>query len=152
MEFYNYTNARQIRDLTRECEANFCLNQIAERYNGKIEAIHYDYIYEVGNSLVDFKTVCKYQYAEILKKQCDVPELVIKELMDIIKKEDSLFFFLVDFPKGQFRKCADEIFNCVKRLGYVSITLDDYNRSGRDIWGSYGFSGNYLTDGRIKIL
>ena len=148
----SYTNSRPIYNTAKSAAADAALLPICVEFSGVIETRVKEYIFEVGHSSTDCRAVTAEEYLAEIYATGLCKELIEKEIEDIEILNNGIYLFLVDFPKGQFRKASERVFATIKGLGYSKVIIDDYNRSGKDIWGTYGFSGNYLDDERIKHL
>lgn len=147
-----YTNARPIFNKEKAAIADAALMPLCVEAQGVIETKVLEFVYEVGRSALQCKLVSLDEYVAEMTKRDYCRDLIAKELMDIDLHDKAIYFHLVDFPKGHFREVADRIFDVIKHLGYDKILIDDYNRSGRDVWGKYGFGGKYLDNLRVKYL
>lgn len=147
-----YTNARPIYDKDAAAVADAALMPLCVEGGGVIETKVRGFVFEVGKSALDCKLVSLEEYMGEMTKRHYCRDLIAKELMDIDLHDKAIYFHLVDFPKGHFREVADRVFDTIKHLGYNKILVDDRNRSGRDVWGKYGFCGKYLDDLRVKYL
>ena len=147
-----YTNARPIYDKEAEAIADAALLPICARVEGVIETKVRGFLFEVGKSALCCKLVSADEYMGEMVKRNYCRDLIAKEMMDIDLHHRAIYFHLVDFPKGHFKEVSDDVFNTIKQLGYNKILIDDYNRSGRDVWSRYGFSGKYLDNLRVKYL
>ncbi|CAB4129775.1 hypothetical protein UFOVP116_111 [uncultured Caudovirales phage] len=147
-----FSNSRLVYNEEKAAIADAALMPICVEFSGMIETRVKEYIFEVGNSATDFKEVSAEEYIAEISTKGFCKELIDKEIEDIEILKNGIYLFLVDFPKGKFRKASERVFATIKGLGYSKVIIDDYNRSGKDIWGTYGFSGKYLDDERIKTL
>jgi hypothetical protein len=147
-----YTNARPIYNKSAAAVADSALMPLCVEGGGLIETKVKEFVFEVGRSALDCKLVSLEEYMGEMTKRRYCRDLIAKELMEIDLHERAIYFHLVDFPKGHFREVSERIFEVIKGLGYSKILVDDYNRSGKDIWGKYGFSGKYLDNLRVKHL
>ena len=147
-----YTNARPVYDKDAAAVADAALMPLCVEYGGVIETKVRGFVFEVGKSALNCKLVSLEEYMGEMTKRHYCRDLIAKELMDIDMHDRAIYFHLVDFPKGQFRAISDRVFEVIKDLGYSKILIDDYNRSGKDIWGKYGFTGKYLDNLRVKYL
>lgn len=147
-----YTNARPVYNKVAAALADSTLMPLCVEGGGLIETKVREFVFEVGKSALDCKTVSLEEYMAVMTRFKYCRDLVAKELMDIDLHDKAIYFHLVDFPKGQFKEVADRVFDTIKHLGYTKILIDDRNRSGRDVWGKYGFTGKYLDNLRVKYL
>ena len=147
-----YTNARPVYDKDAAAVADAALMPLCVEYGGVIETKVRGFVFEVGKSALNCKLVSLEEYMGEMTKRRYCRDLIAKELMDIDMHDRAIYFHLVDFPKGQFYKASEKVFEVIKSLGYDKILVDDYNRSGKDIWSKYGFSGKYLDNLRVKHL
>ena len=147
-----YTNARQIYNTAKSTAADSALLQVCVEFSGLIETQVKEFAFEVGTSALDCEVVTAEEYLEEISTAKICPELFNKELAEIELLNNAIYFYVVDFPPGKFKKAASRIFAIIKNLGYDKIIINDTNRTGQDIWSSYGFSGAYLDNVRIKIL
>ena len=147
-----YTNARPIFDKDAAAVADAALMPLCVEGGGVIETKVRGFVYEVGKSALNCELVSLEQYMGEMTKRRYCRDLIAKELMDIDMHDKAIYFHLVDFPKGQFRAVADRVFELLRDLGYEKVLVDDYNRTGKDAWGKYGFSGSYLDNLRVKHL
>lgn len=148
----SYTNARPVFNKDKAAVADATLMPICVEFGGVIETKVLEFVYEVGKSALNCKLVSLDEYFNEMTKRRYCRDLLAKEMMDIDLHDKAIYFHLVDFPKGQFYKASERVFDTIKSLGYDKVLIDDYNRSGRDIWGKYGFSGKYLDNLRVKHL
>lgn len=148
----SYTNARPIYDKEAAAIADAALLPLCVGVGGLIETKVRVFLFEVGKSALNCKLVSADEYMGEMVKRNYCRDLIAKEMMDIDLHHKAIYFHLVDFPKGHFKEIADRVFKTIKQLGYDKILVDDYNRSGRDVWSKYGFSGKYLDNLRVKYL
>jgi hypothetical protein len=147
-----YTNARPVYNKSAAAVADSALMPLCVEGGGLIETKVKEFVYEVGKSALDCKLVSLEEYMGEMTKRRYCRDLIAKELMEIDLHDRAIYFHLVDFPKGHFKEVSERIFEVIKGLGYSKILVDDRNRSGRDVWGKYGFSGKYLDNLRVKHL
>jgi hypothetical protein len=147
-----YTNARPIYNKEKAAIADVALMPLCIEGGGVIETKVREFVFEVGKSALNCKLVSLEEYMAEMTRRRYCRDLIAKELMDIDLHDGAIYFHLVDFPKGRFWEIADRVFDTIKSLGYNKILVDDYNRSGRDVWGKYDFSGKYLDNLRVKYL
>lgn len=147
-----YTNARPVFDKDAAAVADAALLQLCVEGGGVIETKVRGFVFEVGKSALNCKLVSLEQYMGEMVKRSYCRDLIAKELMDIDMHDKAIYFHLVDFPKGRFNAISAHVFELIKDLGYNKILVDDYSRSGRDVWGRYGFTGKYLDNLRVKYL
>lgn len=147
-----YTNARPVYNKAAAAVADSALMPLCVEGGGLIETKVLEFAYEVGKSALDCRLVSLEKYMGEMTKRRYCRDLIAKELMEIDLHEGSIYFHLIDFPKGHFKEVAERVFDTIRHLGYKKILIDDRNRSGRDVWGRYGFSGKYLDNLRVKHL
>ena len=148
----SYTNARPLFDKEQAAVADAALMPLCVEFGGLIETKVRYFVYEIGKSALKCDLVPLEQYVGEMTKRSYCRDLIAKELMDIDMHDKAIYFHLVDFPKGQFYKASERVFEVIKGLGYEKILVDDYNRSGKDVWSKYGFTGCYLDNLRVKHL
>ena len=147
-----YTNARPIFDKDAAAVADAALMPLCVEGGGVIETKVRGFVFEVGKSALNCKLVSLEDYMGEMTKRQYCRDLIAKELMDIDMHDKAIYFHLVDFPKGRFNAISAQVFELIKDLGYNKILVDDYSRSGRDVWSRYGFTGKYLDNLRVKYL
>lgn len=125
---------------------------VCVKFSGLVETSVRELIFEIGVSALASELVTAEEYIAEISTRGHCAELISKELSDIALYHNSIQFSLVEFPRGNFYKAHTEIFSIVRKLGYENIIIDDYSRAGKDIWKRYGFSGEYLSNTRVKKL
>jgi len=148
----SYTNLRPTVNEQKTAWVNSLIAPIATQHGGTLECVVREWVFEVGQSAATCTPTTKHAYIKRLIAKSLCGQLIEKEIADIELYERSVHFHLVDFPRGAFAKAHNKIFDLLKQVGFDKVILDDYTRAGYDVWGKYGFSGNYLSNTRVKVL